>query len=255
MIIVCLIILIIGFYLVKSLPQYRDAITFITLALIIITCQKNRIENMEIDQLSLEAIKNVSSVYNGQTLRVQNLEVTGGAKIGRINIRNDRVGMDGSVDLLFNGENIILHPYNLANKRTNLIVGKINSDNTVDVSGNITTTNKLISKEASIGKFDIRDDRIGHKDTHDLHFSGCLDVKKYGSHEYACIHNKGLFNDGDYTGLNRSITIVDYGRADKVSKAANAGFRNVVDNGVINDWGTNDLNRGSGGWSIDLRTK
>ena len=194
MFIACLIIFIIGYYLVTTLPQYRDIIMFITFGLFVITYNKTRTETM-IDQLSVEAVKNISSVYNGDTLRVQNLEVTNGAKIGKINIRNDRVGMDGSVDLLFYGDNIIFHPYGKADRRTNLVVGKINSDN------NITALN------AKIGSVNIRDNRLGVEGKVDIRLDRCVDTMAYGTNNYGCLVSQDINSLGDVKRNNGRQTI------------------------------------------------
>ncbi len=219
-------------------------VMFLTLGTVMFLSHKKHIEGF--DKLSDEALSNIASVYNGDRMVVKNLEVTEGlrvlknANIAQFNIRDNRIGVQGAQDLLFNGGgNLDVLEYGSDwQKPGKLYVGKI--ANAGDYDGNsITCRNHIESKTGRVNQW--------------LAVAGSIDNTAGETHTKK-LFTGGVENSGDYTNLHNSITIVDYGKPNKVTNATNAGFRNRIGTSE-NSWGTFDLNRDAGGWDIDLRTK
>ncbi len=234
-------IILIGYIAAKK-TRYQLEILFLTLGTVMFFLYKKHVEGF--GKLSDEALSNIASVYNGDKMVVKNLEVTEGlrvlknANIAQFNIRDNRIGVQGAQDLLFNGGgNLDVLEYG-GQKPGKLYVGKI--ANAGDYDGNsITCKNHIESKTGRVNQ--------------GLVVGGSIDNTAGETHTKKLI-TKRVENSGDYTNLHNSITIVNYAKSNKVASATNAGFRNRIGTSE-NSWGTFDLNRDAGGWDLDLRAK
>jgi hypothetical protein len=117
-----------------------------------------------------EAVKNISSVYNGDTMVVNNLQVkklltvdgdakvSGNSNLGTINIRNNRIGIPGRSDMSIDPDKWIrLYEYG-GNDYTN--TGGYASRNLWCCAGNIYTDSATINTSGTLANGSILTDNM-----------------------------------------------------------------------------------------------
>jgi len=92
-----------------------------------------------IQTISNEAIQNLASVFKNGTLTVDNLQVTGEAKLGNWNIRENRIGVVNGADIAYELENRTLNIYDYG--KNNLSASGINASNLVATGKKISLNN------------------------------------------------------------------------------------------------------------------
>lgn len=119
---------------------------------------KNKNEHMSTD----EAIQNLSSMFNSNTITCKNLKVIGNADVGGVLSTNGNININN--DVIFK-DNIKL------NGKLN-IVGSTNLSGDVNIAGKLTSSDIITAPKAKLGKFRFENNIVSDDQFHIINKNG-----------------------------------------------------------------------------------
>jgi len=159
--------------------DYRISMAVIAVALLI-----DPLTNMEgFAADNPEATGNIASVFNKEHLIVSNLTVTGDTKLGDLNVRKDRIGVEGRGDMQFRDDGNMYYlkydttDYNDGSMRTK----NLYADNEISTHNNGKITSKTItSKSLSSDKITSGSINVPSKGKINMESEGIINFKNGG---------------------------------------------------------------------------